>query len=70
MDLVARYGGEEFAVILPGTLIGAATRVAERILKRIREMNLPHERSKVSEYRAIEVSATRRNDSLLSRAGG
>ncbi|MBW4524401.1 MAG: diguanylate cyclase [Phormidium tanganyikae FI6-MK23] len=42
LDLVARYGGEEFAVILPGTLIGAATRVAERILKRIREMNLPH----------------------------
>jgi diguanylate cyclase len=30
-DVVARYGGEEFAIILPGTGLPAATRVAEHI---------------------------------------
>jgi diguanylate cyclase (GGDEF)-like protein len=30
-DLVVRYGGEEFCVLLPGTLLTAATALAERI---------------------------------------
>ncbi|MGG6269419.1 CHASE2 domain-containing protein [Leptolyngbya sp. AN03gr2] len=48
-DLVARYGGEEFAIILPETSIKAAERVANRILEQLRELNLPHESSKVSD---------------------
>ncbi|MBI2432610.1 MAG: GGDEF domain-containing protein [Candidatus Hydrogenedentes bacterium] len=35
MDTVSRYGGEEFAVLLPGTAVSQAVRVAERIRERV-----------------------------------
>lgn len=41
-DLVARYGGEEFAVILPQTDLKGATNVAEKILKAVRNLQIPH----------------------------
>ena len=34
-DVAARYGGEEFVVLLPGTDVGAASKLAERIRKEI-----------------------------------
>jgi diguanylate cyclase (GGDEF)-like protein len=39
-DFAARYGGEEFVVVLPGTALDAATRIAEKIRKRIESANL------------------------------
>ena len=36
-DILGRYGGEEFLLILPFTTVSAATRIAERIRKRIAE---------------------------------
>lgn len=42
LDLVARVGGEEFAAILPHTSKAGCRIIAERVLKRIRERQLPH----------------------------
>ncbi|MFC4100814.1 GGDEF domain-containing protein [Paenibacillus xanthanilyticus] len=44
-DIVARYGGEEFAVIMPDTDKAGAIKVSERILERIRSLNIAHEPS-------------------------
>jgi diguanylate cyclase (GGDEF)-like protein len=42
-DFAARWGGEEFAVLLPLTDQNGAKKVAERIRKKVREKNIPHE---------------------------
>jgi len=39
-DMVARYGGEEFAIILPGTPLGGAQQIAERIRARFSSKRL------------------------------
>lgn len=42
-DLVARYGGEELVAILPDTDSAGATRVANEILQKLRDLALPHD---------------------------
>lgn len=41
-DLVARLGGEEFVVLLPGTDLPTARRVAERVRTAIEGLGIPH----------------------------
>ncbi|WP_206602577.1 diguanylate cyclase [Cyanobacterium aponinum UTEX 3222] len=49
-DFLARYGGEEFAIILPNTPQQGAFNVAENIRQEIEALQLPHEKSKISNY--------------------
>ncbi|WP_052055570.1 response regulator [Myxosarcina sp. GI1] len=54
-DLAARYGGEEFAVILPNTDINGAIQVATNIQREIRNLELVHKASEVSEYVTLSM---------------
>jgi adenylate cyclase len=48
-DLVARYGGEEFAIILPHADSEVAAKIAERIVRQVRELKLSHASSTVND---------------------
>ncbi|RMF21285.1 MAG: diguanylate cyclase, partial [Cyanobacteria bacterium J083] len=54
-DLAARYGGEEFACILGNTDTQGATKVAYRIQQTIKQLQIPHAYSQVSNYVTISM---------------
>jgi methyl-accepting chemotaxis protein len=57
-DFVARYGGEEFAVVLPNTDEDGAGLIAEKMLKKIYECNIPHEKSDITEFVTVSIGGT------------
>jgi len=57
-DFVARYGGEEFTVVLPHTDEKGARFIAEKVLNNIRERNIPHDKSEVSNCVTISIGLT------------
>jgi len=57
-DFIARYGGEEFTVILPNTDKSGAQVIAEKLLKKVRECNIPHKASDVADYVTISIGGT------------
>ncbi|MEH2000133.1 MAG: PleD family two-component system response regulator [Nostoc sp.] len=54
-DLVARYGGEEFAVIMPYTPASGAVHVAAAIQAGIKDLQIVHDGSFVSQYLTLSM---------------
>lgn len=56
-DLTARYGGEEFAIVLGNTDVENAWNIANKVCQAIRDLNIPHELSKVHDCVTVSVGA-------------
>jgi diguanylate cyclase (GGDEF)-like protein/PAS domain S-box-containing protein len=54
-DLVARYGGEEFVLVLPDTNPRGAEHVAQRIIKHIKKLKIPHSQSDIDPYVTLSM---------------
>lgn len=54
-DLLARFGGEEFVLVLPETDEKAAAVVAERCRRVVLKLQVPHERSPVSQILSVSL---------------
>lgn len=74
-DLIARYGGEEFIILLLGADREAATRIALRIVERVRALKVRHPDSDISPYVTVSLGcATARTaevanaEALIERA--
>jgi diguanylate cyclase (GGDEF)-like protein len=57
-DLAARYGGEEFVVLLPNTPLAGAMEVAKSIQMRVKELQIPHEKSMVSNQVTLSLGVS------------
>lgn len=57
-DMVARYGGEEFIVLLPDSGKEETIKVADMLRLKTESMNIPHEKSSVSNYVTASIGAT------------
>ena len=73
-DLVARYGGEEFVFFAPSTGPDGAQSMAEKLVRAVEALALPHERSPLGHVSISVGIASMRNDGdgsaqiLLQRA--
>jgi len=54
-DFIARYGGEEFAVVLPHTDAAGTQIMADEMLGKIRECNIPHKASDIAGHVTISI---------------
>ncbi|GBF83067.1 adenylate cyclase [Aphanothece sacrum FPU3] len=52
-DFVARYGGEEFVVVLPNTDTEQAIQIAQRMLAKVKALNIAHETSLTANHVTI-----------------
>jgi diguanylate cyclase (GGDEF)-like protein len=72
LDLAGRFGGEEFALILPGTTLSGACRVAEQIRERLGQVTLGGPQGQVisvtASFGASEFPTCPSLDNLVERA--
>jgi diguanylate cyclase (GGDEF) domain len=54
-DFITRYGGEEFIAVLPDTDEAGACDIANRLQRNIRELNIPHKASTVSDRVTVSI---------------
>lgn len=57
-DLVGRLGGEEFVVLLPGTTLEAARKLAEKLRMRLQASPTPWESSAITATASIGIAGT------------
>lgn len=65
VDLSARYGGEEFACVLPETDNIGAMAAANRILEVVRDLKIPHAKSKVESHITMSIGVT----TIIAKSG-
>ena len=56
-DRAGRLAGAEFLIILPGASLDAAHLPAERILRTVRDLEIPNRGSTVSNYVTVSIGA-------------
>jgi diguanylate cyclase (GGDEF)-like protein len=56
-DVAARYGGEEFVIVLPGTDLGGALTVGERVRGEVLRRRIPHRTNRAAPFVTISVGA-------------
>jgi len=54
-DVFARFGGEEFVCILPDTELDQAAKLAEHMVRRVQEAQIPHERNLAGAFLTISI---------------
>ena len=69
-DLLARFGGEEFAIVLGGTTLEGALRIASEARAIVLGLRIPHAGSPTSEFVTVSigVAATVVNDTMSEAA--
>ncbi len=56
-DLVARYGGEEFGIILPETESKGASSLMDKVLAKVRHLEIHHAYSAVASHVTVSTGA-------------
>lgn len=65
-DILARWGGEEFIILLPGTVLQEAVRVACRLREGVASLNLEFDSHPIAVTVSIGVSCFREEDATLN----
>lgn len=64
-ELVARYGGDEMVILLPGSNLGRARQIAERLRERVSAQPIETERGRVSPTVSLGIAELQKNDTGL-----